>query len=106
MIKDGKIVASVATADIRHNRNKTYKIEFLQHDDLVKFLAESLVTSSVITIQKKDESCAQCTIGINDSDINSLTKILCSYKVRFFKEIKYSLEQYFNSIYRVESDDQ
>lgn len=106
MIKDGKIVASVATADIRHNRNKTYKIEFLQHDELVKFLGESFVKSSVISIQKKDESCAQCTIGINDGDINALTKILCSYKVRFFKEIKYSLEQYFNSIYRVESNDQ
>lgn len=106
MIKDGKIVASVATADIRHNRNKTYKIEFLDHGDYKRFLDEGLVSSSVITIQKKDESSSQCTIGINDSNINALTKILCSYNVRFFKEIKYSLEQYFNSIYKVEGDAQ
>lgn len=52
MIKDGKIVASVATADIRHNRNKTYKIEF-EHDELVRFAGEGLVKSSVITMQKR-----------------------------------------------------
>ncbi len=104
MIKDGKIVATVATADIRHNRNKTYKIEFITHEDVMNFMQERLVKTSVITIQKKDEQNFQCTIGINDSDINALTKILCNYKVRFFKEIKYSLEQYFNSIYKAGSD--
>ncbi len=105
MIKEGKIAATVATADIRHNRNKTYKIEFLQHDDLVRFINEDLVKKSIITIQKKDITCAQCTVGINDNDINVLTKLLCTYGVRFFKEIKYSLEQYFNSIYKVENND-
>lgn len=104
MIKDGKIVATVATADIRHNRNKTYKIEFITHEDVMNFIQEHLVKTSVITIQKKDEQNFQCTIGINDSDINALTKILSNYRVRFFKEIKYSLEQYFNSIYKAGSN--
>ncbi len=104
MIKDGKIVDTVSTADIRHNRNKTWKIEFLASGELTRFLNENLVAQKVISIQRVDESCAQCTIGIHDSNINLLMSLLCSYKVRFFKEIKYSLEQYFNSIYKAEND--
>lgn len=104
MIKEGKIVSTVATADLRHNRDKTYKIEFMSEQDFKKFLQEELVKKNIITIKNTNKKNLQCVIGLHDSNINFFTKLVAHYELRFFKEIKYSLEQYFNSIYKGESN--
>lgn len=94
LIKDGKIVSVVATEDIKHNKNKTFKLEFITIQDFNKFLAETI--GKINSNAEKQ----QVTIEIHDNQINALTAILKNYHVKFFKEIKYSLEQYFNSIYK------
>lgn len=96
LIKNGKIVSIVATADIKHNKNKTFKLEFATAEEFNKFHTEKIgkISSNV----KKQ----QVTIDIHDDQINILTTILSGYHIKFFKEVKYSLEQYFNNIYKEE----
>jgi ABC-2 type transport system ATP-binding protein len=96
LIKNGKIISVVATADIKHNKNKTFKLEFITAEDFQKFLTEKIGKISG-NMEKQ-----QVTIDIHDDQINLLTSILKGYHIKFFKEVKYSLEQYFNNIYKEE----
>ncbi|MDR0861882.1 MAG: ABC transporter ATP-binding protein [Oscillospiraceae bacterium] len=73
IIKDGEIVSTVKTADIRHNENKTYEILFKNG------------TSE--------------TVNINDSEVNGLLKRLANSEVASFKEEKFTLEKHFLHFY-------
>jgi ABC-2 type transport system ATP-binding protein len=99
MIKDGAIVDVTTTAAIRHYENKTYKIEFLDAGDYSRFLSEPF------TVGEKRETYNQVFVHVNDKDIDHLVRTLAGYRVKFFTEIKYSLEKYFNSIYKKEAAD-
>ena len=93
LIKEGKIIAVKATREIRHNEDKTYKIEFCTLEDYKRFTAEQLDFSEM------RESQNQVFVNINDNEINALTQLLTGYQIKFFTEIKYSLEKYFKSQY-------
>lgn len=93
LIKDGKIIDIKDTNEIKHNEEKSYKIEFNSHEDYKKFISEEFKF-----INKKEEQ-NQVTININDKDINRLTKTLKVYNIKFITEIKYTLEKYFKSLY-------
>jgi ABC-2 type transport system ATP-binding protein len=74
IIKDGEIVSTVKTADIRHNENKTYKIAF--------------------------KNGTTETVEVNDSEINGLIKRLAdSGEIASFKEEKFTLEKHFLHFY-------
>ncbi|MDR3344389.1 MAG: ATP-binding cassette domain-containing protein [Oscillospiraceae bacterium] len=92
-IKDGKIISSISTDEIRHNQNKTFKIEFAAQEDYRRFLAQSLEFS-----EQRDEQ-NQVIVNVNDSEINAFTRLLTGYRVKFITEIKYSLEKYFKTLY-------
>jgi ABC-2 type transport system ATP-binding protein len=93
LIKDGKIIAVIGTDEIKHNQEKTYKIEFAQPDDYQRFAREKLDFSEL------RESQNQVIVNVNDADINAFTKLLAGYSVSFFTEIKFSLEKFFTSQY-------
>ena len=99
MIKEGAIIDIASTAAIRHYENKTYKIEFLDADDYRRFLSEPFEVS------KKRDVKNQVFVNVHDDEIDLVVQTLTTYRVKFFTEIKYSLEQYFNSIYKKESAD-
>lgn len=93
LIKDGKIIAIKDTNEIKHNEEKSYKIEFNSYEDYRKFISEEFEF-----INKKEEQ-NQVTVNINDKDINKLTRKLKAYDIKFIVEIKYTLEKYFKSLY-------
>lgn len=93
LIKDGRIIAVKSTKEIRHSEEKTYKIEFNSNEDYKKFLSEEF------NIVDKRDNQNQVIININDKNINTLTKVLIGYNLKFMTEIKYTLEKYFNSLY-------
>lgn len=93
LIKDGRIIAVKSTKEIKHNEEKTYKIEFNSNEDYKRFLLEEFNV-----VDKKDNQ-NQVIININDKNINTLTKVLIGYNLKFMTEIKYTLEKYFNSLY-------
>jgi len=97
LIKDGKIIDVKSTKEIRHNENKTYKIEFLSRECYVRFT--TLNFSTGIELMEKREDQNQVFVNIHDTSINRLFELLKDYKIKFLRENKYTLEQYFNSLY-------
>jgi len=93
LIKDGKIIAVKATKEIKHNEDKTYKIEFASRQDYERFIAEPF------DFTEKRNNQNQVILTVHDRHINTLLKTLKSYNVKFITEIKYTLEKYFNSLY-------
>lgn len=93
LIKDGKIIAVKSTKEIKHNEDKTYKIEFTSRKEYERFIAEPFVL-----VEKRDHQ-NQVILTVHDRKINTLLKTLKSYNINFITEIKYTLEKYFNSLY-------
>lgn len=93
LIKDGKIIAVKSTFEIKHNEEKAYKIEFKTSADFLRFIAEPY------HFYQKREQQNQVIVSINDKDINLLVRSLKNYNVKFFTEIKFTLEKYFKSLY-------
>ena len=96
LIKDGRIVDIASMNDIRHNRNKTYKIEFKDEESYRKFVG----LNYQIVEAKPDD--LQVRLNIHDSQIGNLMKDLKGCNVFFFKEIKHSLEEYFHNVFKEE----
>jgi ABC-2 type transport system ATP-binding protein len=99
MIRDGRIIDIASTAAIRHYENKTYKIEFADAAEYRRFLGGPFV------IGEKRDANNQVFVDMHDSEIDLLVRTLAGYRIKFFTEIKYSLERYFNSIYQRETAD-
>ena len=93
LIKDGKILDVKYTSHIKHKKDKSYKIEFNSNDDYRRFLLEDF------NITSKKDDVNQVIININDGDINTLTKTLTGYNLKFMTEIKFTLDKYFKSLY-------
>lgn len=93
LIKDGKLIAVKSTKEIKHNEDKEYKLEFVSVRDYKKFLAESF------DIVEKTESRKQVVIHVHDRQINNLMKTLRDYNIKSISENKYTLENYFRSLY-------
>ncbi|RDW16034.1 ABC transporter ATP-binding protein [Oceanobacillus arenosus] len=94
IIKEGKIISTVNTDEIRHNINKIYQITFTTREDLDAFTKETHLT---ISLTEQDKHMAE--VVINDMEINQLVKVLTNYQVMNFKEKKFSLEDYFMHFY-------
>lgn len=94
LIKGGKIVAVTSMDDIRHNRNKTFKVEFKDEESFRKFVSRAYAISNVKTEQR------QVTVEIHDSQIGQLMYDLKDCSVLFFKEVKHSLEGYFHDVFK------
>ncbi|NLO28892.1 MAG: ATP-binding cassette domain-containing protein [Actinobacteria bacterium] len=99
MIRDGVIIDIASTVAIRHYENKTYKIEFLDSADYQRFLSEPF------ELGERREQLNQVFVNISDTEVDHLVRTLTGYRIKFFTEVKYSLEKYFNSIYKKEAAD-
>ena len=97
LIKGGRIIDVKSTREIRHNENKTFKIEFLAPECYRKFTTYNL--GEGIDFVEKRPVQDQVIIRVNDANINRLFVLLRNYHVKFLREIKYTLAQYFNSLY-------
>jgi ABC-2 type transport system ATP-binding protein len=93
LIKDGKIIAVKSTDEIKHNEEKEYKIEFKSQEDYRRFIHEQF------TFINQNEVQNQVIVKINDKSINTLTRTLIHYDIRFITEIKYTLDKYFKTLY-------
>ena len=94
LIKDGRIIDVKATIEIKHNKEKVYKIEFSSLEEYRRFLNEGLTFSE----QREEQS--QLLVNVNDEEINEFLNILKNYRIKFITEIKYTLEDYFRSLYQ------
>lgn len=94
IIKEGKIVSTVTTQEIRHNKNKVYQITFATQEEFITFTQNCPLE---VSVTEPNQHTAE--IVINDTEINLLIQILANYQVKHFKEKKFSLEDYFMHFY-------
>lgn len=97
VIKNGKIVSIINSSDLKHNKNKKYNLTFSRFEEFDKFI--NLKNNKKYKILNYIKESKEVLLSINDDDINILIDILSSYKLKDFKEIKTTLEDYFMSFY-------
>jgi len=93
LIKDGKIVAVKSTNEIKYNQDKVYEVGFVGSEDYKRFLNEPFDFSN------RQPEKHQLTMHVHDNEINKFMQVLKGYNVQSISEVKYSLEQYFKSLY-------
>jgi ABC-2 type transport system ATP-binding protein len=98
IIKRGKLVTIVDPKDIRHAETKTFKIEFINHEDFESMLKERFSFSETKTENNR------VILEINDAEINELLMALAKRKVKFISEIKHTLEDHFMKYYEGDND--
>lgn len=97
IIKDGKIVSSVNAADIKHNQNKIYKIDFANAKERERF-----ETKCFFKLEKSKEN--QLLVHVHDSKINQLTALVADFQITNFRQIKQTLQDYFMKFYKEDKD--
>jgi len=100
LIKDGRISSIVSVEEIKHHKDKTYKIEFHTKESYGSFI------TSKIELKRLKPELHQVIVKVCDGDINSFFKLLKNYDVKFLSEIKHTLDNYFKKQYKGESDDE
>ena len=93
LIRDGKIIAVKSTLEIKHNQEKTYEVGFATPEDYKRFLDEPFDFSL------RNEEHRRLTMNVHDNEINKFMSALKGYNVNHISENKYTLEQYFKSLY-------
>lgn len=96
IIKDGKLVSTFNAEELKHSERKEWNIEFANTDEFERFCKSGFEIS---LIKKKAN---QVNAVFYDKDTNKFLTELSGYKVNFFSEIKFSLEDYFMNFYRKE----
>lgn len=96
IIREGKIIDVTDMADIRYNEHKSYRMEFKSLTDFEYFL------SLGYQINKVKAEDLQVFVQIDDKDINHLIQDLKDFDLVYFKEIKFSFEDYITEIFKEE----
>lgn len=92
IIKEGKLIEEIRADDLRHSRFKTYKVEFSNPESFAQALA-------VYPDAKADRGRLQASFSVTDSSINELIHVLAECDLRYLKEEKHTLEEYFMQFY-------
>ena len=92
IIKNGKLIKEISIDELKYSQFKTYEIEFKTPEDLDKMKIK--YPNATYKIEEN-----QMVISINDEEINKLISDLSLCKVRFLKEQKHTLEEYFMKFY-------
>lgn len=94
IIKEGKIVSEIVMDDLRHKQDKVYKLEFIRDQDFDRFIHNERLHIIAAHPEKR-----QVTVGIHDNDINEFFSTLSHYSLKYLKEEKLTLEEYFLDFY-------
>lgn len=96
IIKDGKLVSTFVANDLKHKKDKTYKISFENETDKKDFINKE---NNKKIYKVLDEEKTTLTVMVNDNKINDFISIISKYKISDFNELKETLEDYFMSYY-------
>ncbi len=110
IIKEGRIVSTFETNIIKHNENKSFEIFFENkenYDKFLKTLPRAKLEMRYIKqygIKSVDEKNLKVEIACNDKDINKIVSVLSDFKIKVFKQVKFTLEDYFMQFYHGDKD--
>ena len=82
---------------------KHFEIEFLTKEEFDRFNQDVKVKEE-LNVLNFNHLKKQAEIQIQDSDINHFINFISAYDLKFFSEIKFTLEDYFMKFYDNNSD--
>jgi ABC-2 type transport system ATP-binding protein len=94
IIKDGVVVSTVESNELKQSTNKSFKIEFTSFEDYQKFIEN---TEFAIPTKRPEQN--QVKLSLTDQKMQQLFTELSEVKVNFISEIKFTLEDYFMDFY-------
>src|SRR5699024_11044081 len=94
IIKEGVVVSTIDSSQLKQNSNKAFKIEFASPEDYQKFMEN---TKFIIPIERPEQN--QVKLNLTDEKMKQLFTELTKVKVNFISEIKFTLEDYFMDFY-------
>lgn len=95
IIKDGKIVSTVNADEIKHNKNKNYQIALFSAKD-AKTCSQKLQKIDCQTTSEAEI----VNVEVSDTNIGQVLKVLSEYRVKYFKEVQFTLRDYFMHFYK------
>ena len=94
IIKNGVVVSTVESNELKQSTNKSFKIEFASFEDYQKF-----IENTEFTIPTKRPEQNQVKLSLTDQKMQEFFTELSKVKVNFISEIKFTLEDYFMDFY-------
>ncbi len=104
IIKDGKIVSTFKTSNLKHNQNKTFDIIFKKSENYKNFIEKVKEENKIIELKETNENQLKAKILIHDKNINKLIDIASQCDMAEFKEDKLTLQEYFMNFYKEDKD--
>jgi len=98
IIKEGRLVSTFVADDLRHSESKEWKIEFSTKEEFERFREQVEYPKKFNVVSVKQHR-NQAKVSVNDNNVNALIAELSSYSLKFFTEIKFTLEDYFMKFY-------
>ncbi|AAS40911.1 MULTISPECIES: ABC transporter ATP-binding protein [Bacillus] len=98
IIKDGRLISTFVADDLRHNAEKTFKLEFDSKEVFERFKNEVPSHKKIKVISLKSHK-NQVELRVNDADTNDFIAFISDYDLKFCSEIKFTLEDYFMKFY-------
>jgi ABC-2 type transport system ATP-binding protein len=104
IIKEGRLISTFVANDLRHSSSKTFKLEFGTKEEFERFRREVEEPNTprgtgkleVVSVKRHRN---QAKVQVEDADVNEMFVILSGYDLKFFSEIKFTLEDYFMKFY-------
>lgn len=93
LIKQGRILTTIAPKDIKFADKKTFKIELNSKDDCERLSHEVLAFEEINRVKN------QVKVSVKDENINEFFKILTRYDMKYMSEVKTTLRDYFMHYY-------
>ncbi|MGE7093668.1 ABC transporter ATP-binding protein [Lysinibacillus sp. NPDC048646] len=98
IIKEGRLITTFVADDLRHNEDKTFKLEFNTKEVFERFKGKVPSHEKLNIISLKPHK-NQAEVSISDKDINYFIAFISDFDLKFCSEIKFTLEDYFMKFY-------
>lgn len=98
IIRDGRIVSTFLADDLRNHKEKTFEMEFMTKEDFERFSKEIESVDKIQVISLSPEK-HQAIVSFNNAVTNDFVAFISNYELKFFSELKFTLEDYFMKFY-------
>ncbi|ATZ20965.1 ABC transporter ATP-binding protein [Mesoplasma coleopterae] len=100
IVKNGRIVSNIDMDEIKYNENKKFEIVFSKQTEMKDFLSVYDNKNTQVIDKTK------LFINLKQKDMQDLLKIISKFNTRIFKEIPFTLEEYFMDFYKFKKENE